>query len=652
MAGYETWLDSRSVVDQEYLRTLSIDPALISTYPVITDTIQKELRRSFGEARADGRYEIDLKLNASLETSGAYSIRCEADRVILEGADGSGLLYACFALVKRIRLGQLHDAYDECSVPGTALRMINHWDNMDGSIERGYSGYSFFFEQNQLVINERTEDYCRMLASLGINAVVINNVNVKEEATWLITEKHFPALKRLSAVFSAYGISLFLSLNYAAPVEMGELDSADPLEAAVISWWDARFALVFRELPDLGGFLVKADSEGRPGPFTYGRDQACGANMLGRALEPYGATLIWRAFVYNAQQDWRDTKTDRARAAYDYFAALDGQFLDNVYLQIKNGPMDFQVREPVSPLFSAMTKTNLILELQIAQEYTGQQIDLCYLLPQWREILDFDTHNPAFEASQMKAIFGRRNERPMAIAAVSNTGNDMNWFGNDLAALNFYAYGRLTWDSEVDSLEVAAEWCQLSLGLDAQAARDLLDLLMQSWHVYESYTAPLGIGWMVTPHTHYGPSVDGYEYDRWGTYHKADHEAIGVDRSSQGTGYATLYPPAISEQFDTVEACPDEYLLFYHRMKYTDRLKSSKTVIQHIYDSHFWAYEQAAAYLERWAAYEKLLAPDVYQRVRSRFLRQERNAREWCDQVNSYFWRKSGIADEKGRPLY
>lgn len=652
MAGYQAWLDSQALLERSSIKDIRVDDSLQDRENPLVLTAVSELRRAFGEDSASGIFSLLLSLDPSLVISGAYRIRNTDGTVRVEAADGNGMLYACFAIIKYASLGQLVDGFHYETAPGTELRMVNHWDNMDGSIERGYSGQSFFFEGNNLVVNERTRDYCRLLASLGLNAVVINNVNVKQEATWLISEKHFDDVRRLSELFAAYGIQLYLSLNYAAPVEMGELDTADPLDPTVIAWWEDRFKTVFQAVPKLGGFLVKADSEGRPGPFTYGRDQACGANMLGSALKPYGAKLIWRAFVYNAQQDWRDEKTDRARAAYDYFAKLDGQFLDNVYLQIKNGPMDFQVREPVSPLFSAMTRTNLILELQIAQEYTGQQIDLCYLLPQWREILDFDTHNPAYADSHMSSMFGKTNPQPTAIAAVSNTGNDMNWFGNDLAALNFYAYGRLTWDTTVNSRDVAEDWCALTFGLTGSAAEDLLDMLLHSWAIYESYTAPLGIGWMVTPHTHYGPSVDGYEYDRWGTYHRADHHAIGVDRSSSGTGYARLYPTAIADQFDTVEACPDEYVLFYHRLAYTDRLKSGKTVIQHIYDSHFSGYEQAAAYLERWACYESLLPADVYQRVRERFMRQERNAREWCDQVNSYFWRKSGIPDEKGRPLY
>lgn len=656
MSAYEAWLDTSQLKPQRLLKSITFDAQTDETAAAILQTAHDELERAFGPAVSDGQFEVSLALNAALSVSGAHALNIKGTEISIRGADAAGLLYGVFALIKAAKLEQLADGLSLESSPGTDLRMINHWDNMDGSIERGYSGQSFFFENRQLIVNERTQDYARLAASVGINAVVINNVNVKDEATWLITERHAVQVRALSELFAAYGISLYLSLNYAAPVEMGELDTADPLDPGVIAWWETQMAAFFARVPKLGGFLVKADSEGRPGPFTYGRDQACGANLLGRALKPYGAKLIWRAFVYNAQQDWRDTKTDRARAAYDYFAELDGKFEDNVYLQIKNGPMDFQVREPVSPLFSAMTQTNLILELQIAQEYTGHQIDVCYLLPQWREYLDFDTKNPAFEPSVMKDIFNLRKTTVRgprtAIAAVSNSGNDMNWFGNDLAALNYYAYGRLTWDSAADSLAVARDWTALTFGLRGDAAADLIDLLMQSWSVYESYTAPLGIGWMVTPHTHYGPSVDGYEYDRWGTYHKADLHAIGVDRSASGTGYAGLYPAEVAAQFETVDACPDEYVLFYHRLPYTHRLKSGKTVIQHIYDSHFEGYAAAAAYVARWSAYEGLVDADVYERVRARFIRQERNAREWCDQVNSYFWRKSGIPDEQSRPLY
>ncbi len=653
MNGYDAWLNTKKLAEAGLLRQIV---AKLSPSEIVKRAIS-ELERAFGPPDpTHGIWNIELVSNDQPAQSGSYKICCDNKTIRIEAADDKAALYGCYALIKKAILGELSDGLTVSDTPKTELRMINHWDNMDGSIERGYSGRSFFFENNEILLHERITDYCRLAASVGINAVVINNVNVKEEARFLITAKHFDRLKYLSDVFHSFGISLFLSLNFAAPVEEGGLETADPLDENVIRWWDKKMAEVYRALPCLGGFLVKADSEGRPGPFTYGRNQAEGANMLGRALAPYGGILIWRAFVYNAGQDWRDTKTDRARAAYDYFAALDGLFENNVYLQIKNGPMDFQVREPVSPLFSAMTKTNLILELQITQEYTGQQIDLCYLLPQWREILDFQTGNPAArtqDTSLASILKGDVLEQvKIGIAAVSNTGNDINWFGHDLAAVNFYAYGCLAWSADRPAEETAREWAALSFDPASADESKLVDMLLASWPVYEAYTAPLGIGWMVTPHTHYGPSVDGYEYDRWGTYHRADHRGIGVDRSDQGTAYATLYPREVGEIFNRVESCPDEYVLFFHRLAYTDRLKSGKTVIQHIYDSRFWACEQVEGFMAEWESLKSKLDAKVHRRVSERFARQLINAREWRDQVNSYFRRKSGIDDEHGRLIY
>ena len=322
----------------------------------------------------------------------SYRIEGSHDGILLEAADERGVIYGVFAILRQIACGRKATEVAEIKAPSNPLRMMNHWDNMDGSIERGYSGDSFFFEDEKIIINDRTTDYARFMASIGINAVVINNVNVKGAASYLITDRYFDKVKELSEIFEGYGIKLYMSLNFASPIEIGGLDTCDPLDKEVIAWWQGKMKEVYEHLPNFGGFLVKADSEGRPGPFTYGRTQADGANMLGDVIKPYGGIIIWRCFVYNCTQDWRDTKTDRARAGYDYFKDLDGAYHDNVVLQIKNGPMDFQIREPVSPLLGGLQHTNQMLEVQIAQEYTGHQIDLCYLIPLYKEVLDFHTH--------------------------------------------------------------------------------------------------------------------------------------------------------------------------------------------------------------------------------------------------------------------
>lgn len=354
------------------------------------------------------------------------------------------------------------------------------------------------------------------------------------------------------------------------------------------------------------GFVVKADSENRPGPFTYGRNHADGANMLAEALEPYGGIVIWRCFVYNCKQDWRDRKTDRARAAYDHFRPLDGQFHDNVILQIKNGPMDFQVREPVSPLFGALERTNQVIEFQIAQEYTGQQRHVCYLVPQWKEIMEFDTQAKGGPAPVKRIVDGSLwGNRLSGIAAVSNVGNDRNWTGHLLSQANLYGFGRLAWNPELSAEEIAAEWIALTFGTDTVVAGVISRILLDSWEIYESYTSPLGVGWMINPEHHYGPNVDGYEYSMWGTYHYADHQGIGVDRTvATGTGYCAQYMGSNAVRYDSLEDCPDELLLFFHHVPYTHVLHSGKTVIQHIYDTHFEGAERAEGLLDAWGRTE------------------------------------------------
>lgn len=595
---------------------------------------------------------ILFKQTAGLK-GGGYHLFEKEGALMIEASDEEGLLYGAFEVIKQLQLANAYDGMDIRKEPVMPLRMLNHWDNMDGSIERGYSGKSFFFDGDEILVGERTVTYARMLASVGINGTVINNVNVKDAATWLITDRYFEKLRQLSEIFADYGIKLFLSLNYAAPVELGELTSADPLSEEVREWWKRRMKLVFEQVPNLGGFLIKADSEGRPGPFTYGRTHADGANMLAEAAEPYGGLIIWRCFVYNCKQDWRDYKTDRARSGYDNFIELDGTFHNNVILQIKNGPMDFQVREPVHPLFGGLKATNQMLEVQIAQEYTGQQRHVCYLIPMFKEILAFRTYTAKADDTVKDIVSGKTfDQTKCGMAAVANTGNDENWTGHDLAAANLYGFGRLAFDTSASAEELAEEWIIRTFGKDQKVREVLLFILMNSWKAYEMYNAPLGIGWMVNPGFHYGPNVDGYEYDRWGTYHRADHAGIGVDRSHHGTGYAGLYREPNASMYDSPESCPDELLLFFHHMPYDHRLHNGKTVIQHIYDTHFDGVELVDEMVKQFESLEGKLPDKAYRRMLDRFYHQKEHSREWRDQINTYFYRKSGIADEKGRKIY
>lgn len=600
----------------------------------------------------EGAEVISLSLRPGFHPEG-YKISGNGEKVAVEASDENGILYGCFELIRQLSLGTQTQELSIEKSPAIPLRMLNHWDNMDGSIERGYSGNSFFFEKNEILVDDRIRTYARLLASVGINGTVINNVNVKDAATDLITDRYFEKLRILSEILAEYGIRLFLSLNYAAPMEISGLPGADPLDEQVIRWWKERMQQVYAAVPGLGGFLIKADSEGRPGPFTYGRTHAQGANMLAEAIEPYGGLIIWRCFVYNCKQDWRDRKTDRARSGYDNFIGLDGQFRDNVILQIKNGPMDFQVREPVHPLFGGLEKTNQMLEVQIAQEYTGQQRHVCYLIPMFKEVLEFRTYCREKDDSVLDLISGKTlGQTKCGIAAVANTGNDENWTGHDLAAANLYGFGRLAFEPQLSAEQIAREWIRLTFGSDPQVMDNLLFILMNSWPAYESYTAPLGIGWMVNPNYHYGPNVDGYEYDRWGTYHRADHLGIGVDRSHNGTGYAGLYREPNASLYDDPGKCPEELLLFFHHMPYEYRLQSGKTILQHIYDTHFDGVALVDEMVRRFEELKGKLPEKQYERMAQRFAHQKEHSREWRDQINTYFYRKTGIPDEEGRKIY
>lgn len=458
----------------------------------------------------------------------------------------------------------------------------------------------------------------------------------------------------MADIFRSYGIKTFLSINYASPIEIGGLPTADPLDPEVRRWWKETAKRIYQYIPDFGGFVVKADSEFRPGPFTYGRDHAEGANMLAEALVPFGGLVIWRCFVYNCQQDWRDRTTDRAKAAYDHFKPLDGQFREKVILQIKNGPMDFQVREPVSPLFGAMPNTNQMMEVQITQEYTGQQKHLCFLIPQWKEVLEFDTYAKGKGSKVKKVVDGSLfGYHYSGITGVSNVGDDPNWTGHTLAQANLYGFGRLAWNPDLSAEEIANEWIVQTFGDDPQVIEAVSWMLLASWRIYENYTSPLGVGWMVNPGHHYGPNVDGYEYSHWGTYHYADRDGIGVDRTvATGTGYTAQYFPENAAMYESLDTCPDELLLFFHHVPYTHRLHSGETVIQHIYNTHFKGVEQTKELKKRWEQLKGKIDEKRYNDVLERLTIQVEHAKEWRDVINTYFYRKSGIDDQYGRKIY
>lgn len=649
-------LENKSVIRQSIRRELDIAfESMFKKQPEWkeTSTVDTKLMLITMDEASIHEYDIEQTLTGRNEES--YIIREVNNQLIIAGMSDKGLLYGVFHLLRLIQQRQTLEQINISEAPKNQIRMINQWDNMDGSIERGYAGQSIFYSQGVVTKDEkRLEDYARLLASVGINAISINNVNVWQKETHLITEEYLIDVQRVESIFQSYGITLFLSINFASPIELGGLSTADPLDEHVKLWWKEKVAEIYSCMPQFGGFVVKADSEHRPGPFTYGRDHAEGANLLAVALAPFNGIVIWRCFVYNCMQDWRDRKTDRARAAYDHFVPFDGQFRENVVLQIKNGPMDFQVREPVSPLFGALKQTNQLLEFQITQEYLGQQKDLCYLVPMWKEVLDFDTHTSG-EGSTVKAIANGSlyQSKISGIAAVANIGDDENWTGHNLAQANLFGYGRLTWNPDYSSEEIADEWITLTFGHEEKVKSVISSMLISSRTIYENYTTPLGIGWMVNPNHHYGVNVDGYEYSRWGTYHFADRQGLGVDRTKEsGSAFVEQYEKVNCDRYNSLAHCPDEFVLFFHHVPYTHRLQNGKTVIQHYYDAHFEGVIAVEDLIEKWESLKLYIDPCRYQNVAERLQMQYKNAKEWRDQINTYFYRKSGIPDAKERGIY
>jgi len=609
------------------------------------DFAVEECRRGLAELfdTCDGDYEISIDINSKLAAEG-YTLTGGRDSLKIEGGSRNGLLYGVYELLFRLRRGESPKGMSVSDEPAVSMRMLNHWDNGDGTVERGYSGNSLFWKDGRIGYDlERLRDYARLLASVGINQISVNNVNVRPLTAKLLTDEGLPDLVKVAEVFRPFGIRLIIAVHFDSPVWLGGLKTSDPADEKVAAFWQETAAKVYEHIPDLAGFLVKADSEFQSGPNAFGHTQDVGANVIARALEPFGGVLYWRCFIYNCLQDWRDTTTDRPKAAYETFFPIDGKFEYNVVLQVKHGPSDFQVREPNSPLLGAMAHTREALEFQIAQEYTGQQKDLYAWAVQWEEIFN----QPFDENRCTRDLVGREIE---AIVAVSNTGNDDNWCGHLMAQANLYAFGRMAWNPAITAEEVTAEWVALTFSPDVY--EPILKMMLDSRHVYEKYNAPLGIGWMVCIHHHYGPSVDGYEYMKWGTYHRADSKAIGVDRTRKGTGYTAQYTPHVRDMYENLETCPEDMLLYFHRLPYDYVLKSGQTLLQYIYDTHFEGVEGVEGFINTWESLKAQLPEEAFTAVRQRLDMQLENAKEWRDVVNSYFYRKTGIADAKGRRIY
>ncbi|HEY1801075.1 MAG TPA: alpha-glucuronidase family glycosyl hydrolase [Terriglobales bacterium] len=570
--------------------------------------------------------------------------------IVITAASDRGVLYGVFALLSKIAQNESLATLNELQQPFAPIRWVDEWDNPNGTIERGYGGSSIFFENGSVRADlTRAGEYARLLASIGINGCNINNVNAD---LGTLKDDFIPQLARVADVFRPWGVKLSISIDLSSPKAIGGLDTFDPLDPKVAAWWKDKVDEIYKQIPDFGGFTVKADSEGRLGPASYGRTPADAANMLAQALKPHGGVLFYRAFVYNHHLDWTNLKNDRARAAYDIFHPLDGKFEDNVIIQIKNGPIDFQVREPASPLFSGLEKTNEAMEVQVAQEYLGQQRHLCFLPPMWKEVLDFNMHANGGKTPVKDLIAGKTFHRPTGgMVAVVNIGMDANWLGSELAMANLYGYGRLAWNPNVSSKTIAEDWTRLTFGNDPVVVQTVTNMQLASWPAYEEYTGPLGLQTLTNiTGPHYGPGVESSENNGWGMWHRADHEGIGMDRSvATGTGYVGQYPAAVAKMYESLATTPDNLLLFFHHLPYTYKLHSEKTVIQYLYDSHYEGAARAKEFVAQWESLKGHVDEQRYAETLTKFKYQAGHAIVWRDAVAKWFARESGIPDAKGR---
>ena len=567
---------------------------------------------------------------------------------IIGGSD-RGVLYGVFALLRNLAQGADMSYSNLRERPAMLIRWVDDWDNPDGSIERGYAGRSIFFEGGNVRQDlAPVAEYARLLASVGINGCNVNNVNA---APQLLDAEHLKQLARVAATMRPWGVRLAVSVDIASPQKIGGLATFDPADPAVKAWWAAKVNEIYTLIPDFAGFTVKADSEGQPGPSSFGRTPADAANTLAAALGPHNGVVLYRAFVYNHHADWRDPKADRARAAYDIFHPLDGKFAANVIVQTKEGPIDFQAREPVSPLFAGLTQTNQAMELQITQEYTGQQRHLVYLAPMWKQVLDFDMRVNGAATPVKQIIAGAAFHRGLGgMIGVAGVGRNA-WLASPLALANLYAFGRLAWDPNLTPQQIAVEWTRQTISTDPAVVRTVAAMLMQSWPAYENYTGPLGMQTLTDiTGSHYGPGIESSEKNGWGQWHKADHEGVGFDRSvATGSGYAGQYPPEVARTYESLATTPDELLLFFHHVPYTYKLHSGKTVIQHIYDSHYQGEAQAAQFVDEWATLKGHIDSNLYEDMRARLEYQAGHAIVWRDAIVQYFLKLSGIPDESGR---
>lgn len=571
---------------------------------------------------------------------------------VVASAGEAGLLYGVYHLVRHIQTGHFSNKVEITEQPRYDLRILNHWDNLNGTVERGYAGYSIWqWDKLPGEISPLYREYARANASIGINATVLNNVNATPD---ILTKEYLEKVKLIADELRPYHIKVYLSINFSSPAELGGLENSDPLQPEVVQWWKNKADEIYRIIPDFGGFLVKANSEGLPGPQDYGRTHAEGANMLADALKPHGGIVMWRAFVYNP------TEEDRAKQAYSEFMPLDGQFRDNVIIQVKNGPVDFQPREPFSPLFGAMQQTALMPELQITQEYLGFSNHLVYLATQWKEFLESNTHCLGDESTVANCTDGTLLSHPLtAIAGVANIGLDDNWSGHHFAQANWYAFGRLAWDHTLTAEGIAEEWLRMTFTNDQAFLEPVREMMLSSWETAVNYMMPLGLHHIFAWDHHYGPEpwceIPGARPD-WlpPYYHNASKEGIGFDRTTSGSNAVSQYCSPLSETYNNLETCPEELLLWFHHVPWDHRMKNGRTLWDELSYRYDGGVQQVRDFQKLWDRMEPYVDSERFSQVQSRLRIQSRDAVWWKDACLLYFQTFSGmpIPYEIERPVH
>jgi alpha-glucuronidase len=564
------------------------------------------------------------------------SIQLGGHSVTAIASDGeNGVLYGAFQFLRLMQTLRPVEDLEISEHPRLRLRVLDHWDDLDGTIERGYAGRSLWdWRSLPDTPSPRLRDYARANASIGINGSVLNSVNARAE---FLGSGYLRKAAAIANTFRPYGLKIYLSARFSAPIDLGGLKTADPLDPGVIAWWKAKAVEIYQAIPDFGGFLIKASSEGQPGPHTYHRSHADGANMLAAALAPHGGVVMWRAFVYDSPPG-----ADRAAAAYDALQHFDGQFAPNVLLQVKNGPIDFQPREPFHPLFGATPNTPLMLELQITQEYLGFANHLVFLAPLWRECLDSDTYANGPGATVARVVEGQlSNQRVTGMAGVANTGSQRNWTGHHFAQANWYAFGRLAWDPGFHSSQIADEWIRMTFTHDREAIKVIMRIMIESHEAAVEYMTPLGLHHVMWPGHHYGPAP-WWSHDvrpEWNStyYHRADERGLGFDRTETGSGAVSRYRPPVCDRFGDLAACPEQFLLWFHHVPWDHRMHSGRTLWDELCLHYQRGVDRVRGTRRQWDALADKIDAERLADVAKRLATQERDAVCWRDAVLLYF---------------